>query len=122
MARIFLDANFVVETIGLRKSEAESVKLKGHDGFISPLTIHIICYSFKVKVPSDKINDFISQINVVDITEKQTGLALLGPTDDFEDNIQLNSATEAQCKYFLTHDEDLLKMKFFGKAAIKSSL
>ena len=122
MARIFLDANFVVETIGLRKSEAESVKLKGHDGFISPLTIHIICYSFKVKVPSDKINDFISQINVVDITEKLTGLALLGPTDDFEDNIQLNSAAEAQCKYFLTHDEDLLKMKFFGKAAIKSSL
>ena len=122
MARIFLDANFVVETIGLRKSEAESVKLKGQDGFISPLTIHIICYSFKVKVQGDKINDFISQINVVDITEKLTGLALLGPTDDFEDNIQLNSAAEAQCKYFLTHDEDLLKMKFFGKAAIKSSL
>lgn len=122
MARIYLDANFVVETIGLRKSDTESLKLKDHDGFISPLTIHIICYAFKIKVPSDKINDFINQINIVDITEKLIGLALMGPIDDFEDNIQLHSASEAQCKYFLTHDKNLLKMKFFGKLAIVNSV
>ena len=122
MARIFLDANFVIETIGLRKPASESEQLKGHEGFISPLTIEIICYSFKIDIPSGKIDDFVSQLYLVDFTEKITKLALTGPTDDFEDNVQLHSAAEAECDFFLTHDQGLLNMKFFGKSAIVNSL
>lgn len=44
--------------------------------------------------------------------------ALEGPTVDFEDNTQLHSAAEAECDYFLTNDEKLLKMKFFGKTRL----
>ena len=62
MARVFLDSNFVIETIGLRRSEVESENLKDHKAFISPLTIHIMCYSFKIKLPDITINDFISQV------------------------------------------------------------
>ena len=48
--------------------------------------------------------------------------ALGGPTPDLEDNIQLHSCAEADCDYFLTNDKNILKMKFFGKARILSSL
>lgn len=118
MALIFLDSNFVIETIGLRKSEKESENLKGHEVFISPLTIHIICYVFKIKIPSEIISDFNNQVHIVDLTQKLITPALTGPSDDFEDNIQLHSAAEAECDYFLTNDEKLLKMKFFGKTRI----
>lgn len=43
-------------------------------------------------------------------------------SNDLEDNIQLNSAIKADCNFFLTFDKKLLKMKFFGKMKIVSSL
>lgn len=47
--------------------------------------------------------------------------ALVGPTSDFEDNVQLHSAAEAECDIFLTEDKKLSDMKFFGKVRIDSS-
>ena len=122
MARVFIDANFVIETIGLRRSQVESENLKGHEVYLSPLTIHIICYSFKIKALDVTINDFINQTHIINLTEKLTKLALSGPTEDFEDNTQLHPAAEAGCDYFLTNDEKLLKMKFFGKTRISNSI
>ena len=54
------------------------------------------------------------------LTDKILDLALEGPVDDLEDNIQLHSASEAECDVFLTNDKKLLKMKFFGKMRIVS--
>jgi len=122
MAQIFLDSNFVIETIGLRKSEKESQNLKGHNAYVSPLTIHIICYVFKINVPSSVITNFVNQVHIVGITQKLLDLALLGPTKDLEDNIQLHSAAEAECDYFLTNDKNLLKIKFFGKTKIVNGI
>lgn len=42
--------------------------------------------------------------------------------ENLEDNIQLHSAAEAECDFFLTSDDKLLKIKFFGKTEIKSGL
>ena len=122
MAHVYLDTNYVIETIGLRRSNVESERLSGHDLYLSPLTIHIVCYSFKIDIPSKKVDDFIKQVHLVNFTEELTSLALVGPTDDFEDNIQLHSSAKADCDYFLTNDEELLKMKFFGKVKIASTL
>lgn len=122
MAQIFLDSNFVIETIGLRKSEKESQNLKGHNAYLSPLTIHIICYIFKINVPSGTITDFVDQVHLIDVSSKLVDLALSGPTNDFEDNIQLHSAAKAECDYFLTNDKNLLKMKFFGKTKIADQI
>ena len=122
MARVFLDANFVIETVGLRKSNAESRSLDGHDIFISPLTIHILCYAFKIDIPDKRIDNLIDQMHLVDINKKLMEFALLGPTMDFEDNIQLHSASLANADYFITHDQDLLKLAIFGKTKIVDSL
>lgn len=122
MARIFLDSNFVIETVGLRKSEIESENLGSHEVFISPLTIHIVCYAFKRRIPDEIISGFVNQVHVVDLARRLVELALSGPTDDFEDNIQLHSATVADADYFLTHDQELLEIGYFGKTKIVDSL
>jgi predicted nucleic acid-binding protein len=122
MAQIFLDSNFVIETIGLRKTERESQNLKGHYVYVSPLTVHIVCYVFKINIPSQIITDFVNQIHIIDMTQKLVDLALSGPTKDLEDNIQLHSAAEAECDYFLTNDKNLLKIKFFGKTKIVNGI
>lgn len=60
--------------------------------------------------------------NVIPFSEDVLKKSLNGPTSDFEDNVQLHSAAEAECDYFLTNDEKLLKMKFFGKTEIRNSV
>ena len=40
--------------------------------------------------------------------------------DDFEDNVQLHCAAQANCDFFLTRDEKMLKLGFFGKVRLKS--
>lgn len=122
MARIFLDSNFVIETIGLRHSEAVSESLKGHLAFVSPLTIHIVCYVFKRKIPDQVISDLVNQVHLTDFSQSLANLSLIGPTEDFEDNVQLHSASISAADYFLTHDQELLKMKFFGKTQITNKV
>ena len=122
MARVFLDTNFVIETIGLRRSKIASQNLSGHIAFVSPLTIHIMCYSFKIDIPDKRIDNFVDQVDLIDFTDDLTAIALSGPTNDFEDNIQLHSAVQANADFFLTNDDDLLKMKFFGKTKIVNKL
>ena len=49
-------------------------------------------------------------------------LSLDGPTKDLEDNIQLHSAAKTEADFFLTNDKKLLKMKFFGKMRIVTTI
>lgn len=115
MALVFLDPNFLIETIGLRKSQKDIPQLEGHEIFISPLTIHIICYVFKIKIPDTRISEILAQIHLVDLSEEVIRLSLSGPTKDLEDNIQLHSASASNCDYFLTNDAKILKMRFLEK-------
>lgn len=68
------------------------------------------------------MNSFISDFNIIDLDKDILDKALESPTKDLEDNIQLHSAAEAECDYFLTEDKGLLKMKFFGKTKIVKNL
>ena len=122
MARVFLDANFVIETVGLRKSQTEGMKLEGNDVFVAALTIHIMCYAFKIKVPDKRITKFANQTHVVNLSEKIVELSLLGPTSDFEDNVQLHSANSSKADFFVTNDEELLDMGIFGKTKIVNKI
>lgn len=119
MANIYLDANAIVDLIIRKPLLSES--LVDHTLYHSPLTIHILFYSYHIKVPSPKINKSFKKIHIVNLTRVILDKALLGPTDDLEDNIQLHSAAGANCDIFLTNDKKLLKMKFFGKIKIVSS-
>lgn len=120
MARVFLDTNLYID---ITKRAKEKIKpLDGNLLFISPLSTHILFYSQKLKTPDEEVNKMQEQFGIVPLTKRILGKALEGPTKDLEDNIQLHSAAEAECDIFLTEDEKLLNLKFFGKTRIKDSL
>ncbi len=120
MAKVFLDTNKVLD-IALRRTQAKE-ELGDHQVFISPLSIHILCYAGKIKIPDKTVSRFKNEYYIVDLTDGILEKALGGPTSDLEDNIQLHSCAEEDCDYFLTNDKNILKMKFFGKARISISL
>lgn len=120
MAKIFLDANILIDLVE-KRGKITPDSFKDDETVISPLSIHIIMYVLKEKVPFSKLVRIIKPFSLIDFNEKICSLALLGPTNDFEDNVQLHSAAEAECDVFLTEDKKLLDMKFFGKVKIKSN-
>lgn len=117
MAKVFLDANYFIG-LANRIPETEVDILDGHEVYISAISCHILCYVNKVKLPDKKIQSFAEDFLIVNLTDSIVQKAFTGPTPDLEDNIQLHSAAEAECDYFLTADKKLLEMKFFGKARI----
>ena len=121
MAKIFFDTNYVVGLVN-RIPETDTEILNNHEGFISALSCHILFYINKIAVPDEKTNAFLDDFNIVDLTNSVLRKALEGPTGDLEDNIQLLSAIENDCEYFLTADKKLLKMKYFGRLQIVNTL
>ncbi len=121
MAKIFLDTNKYIDFLGRDKNLSVDL-LDMHNVYISPLSIHIVMYIYKYSVPSDAIEKSISLLNVVQIDSNVTIRSLKGPTSDFEDNIQLQSAALVNTDIFLTSDKKLLKMKYFGKVEIMDVL
>lgn len=120
MANIFLDSNFFFDITERDVNKRES--LNNRKVFISALSYHILFYTYKHRVPQKLIVKHKKEFAVIDLTDKILNSSLEGPTNDLEDNIQLNSASESGCDIFLTNDKRLLKMKFFGKTKIVSSL
>ncbi len=121
MARVYLDANILIDLVE-KRGQITSKDLQIHQTFISPLSIHILMYVTKRKIPYPRLKHIISQFGQVIFDWTLTDKALSGPTSDFEDNVQLQSSAEADCDYFLTADQELLDMKFFGKVRVVSSL
>ncbi|OGD88426.1 hypothetical protein A3F45_02125 [Candidatus Curtissbacteria bacterium RIFCSPHIGHO2_12_FULL_41_17] len=117
---MFLDTNLYFDITKRAKEKLES--LRGNLLFISPLSTHILFYTYKSKVPDPEVNELQEQLGIVPLTKHVLDKALEGPTDDLEDNIQLHSAAEAECDIFLTEDQGLLDMKFFGKTKISQEL
>jgi hypothetical protein len=105
-----------------RAPEPEASDIHKYQAFISPLSCHILFYINKIDVPDEKTKSYINDFNIVDFSSKVLERALEGPTKDLEDNIQLQSANELDCDYFLTFDKKLLKLKFFGKVKIVKKL
>ena len=121
MAKIFLDANIFIDFVEKRGINIED-KLGQHNLVVSPLSIHILIYITKKKIPNEKLLNVINLFLIVDFNKVISEKALHGPTSDFEDNVQLHCAAAAECDYFLTNDKGLLKTKFFGKTQIINNL
>lgn len=119
MAKIFLDANILIDLVEER-GQITPDELNAHDIFISPLSVHILMYITKHKVPYKNLINTIDSFILISFDENIANLALIGPTSDLEDNVQLHSCAEAECDYFLTADKKILDMKFFGKTQIIS--
>lgn len=120
MARIFLDTNVYIDAV-YRKPEV-SKQFLDHEVYYSALSTHILFYALKLKVPHQIILSILEPFEIVDFTRAILENALNGPTQDLEDNIQLHSAAEVGCDFFLTNDTELLAMKFFGKTKILAAL
>ena len=120
MAKLYVDTNFLFDLTERDTDKREL--LEHHQVFVSPLSYHILFYTYRHKVPQEAIINHKSEFCLVDLTDKILSHALLGPTSDLEDNIQLHSAAEAECDYFLTSDRNLLKLKFFGKTQLLPTL
>lgn len=121
MAKIFLDTNYFIG-LANRAPEVNAEALDEQIGYVSILSCHILFYVNKISVPDAKMNSFINDFNLIGLNQGILDKALEGPTTDLEDNIQLHSAAEAECDIFLTSDQKLLRLKFFGKTVIQSSL
>lgn len=122
MAKVFLDTNYFIDAIHRRPEKEILPSLENHIIYISTLSFHIYCYIFKIKIPDSRIIAQREKFQSVEFSESILDRSLNGPTSDFEDNVQLHSAVKAECDVFLTSDEKLLKMKFFGKTRIASHL
>ncbi len=120
MARIYLDANYFIDAVERQPKKEILKSLLGHINIVSPLSIAIYCYLYKLKIPNKHLSAQLGEFQLVDLSQTICDKALLGPTKDYEDNVQLHSAAEARCDLFLTKDKGLLKMKFFGKTKIAS--
>lgn len=120
MARVYLDTNVYIDA-AYRNPQINN-RLLAHEVYYSSLSTHILFYTFRLKVPQPTIDVLESKFKIVDLTISILQNALRGPTKDLEDNIQLHSAAEAECDYFLTSDKKLLAMKFFGKTKIAATL
>lgn len=121
MEKIFLDANILIDLVEKRK-DLQPEDLSSYDVFITPLSAHILMYITHQKVPYPTFSEIIKPFSIEVFDENILKQSLAGPTDDFEDNIQLHSATEAECDLFLTNDKKLLNMKFFGNVQIVPKL
>lgn len=121
MARIFLDANFFIDLIEERQ-KISFEKFKRHSLFLSILTLHIYIYLYKIRLPNKKIDKLLNLFNIIPLDEKIFLPSLKGPFADFEDNVQLHSASFSDCEIYLTGDKKILKLKYFGKTKIIKNL
>lgn len=121
MAKVFLDANVFIDLVEKRKP-LDRTKLYTHSLYLSPLSIHILTYLYKYKIPDERLANINRFFHLVPFGLELTIKALGGPTADLEDNIQLHSAAEAECDFLLTADAKLLGLKFFGKTKLMPEL
>lgn len=118
MAKIFLDTNYFIDAIHRKPEEDILDRLENHIVYFSTLSAHIYHYAFKIKVPSTWAMVQIEKLQAVDFSLDIMDRAMEGPSFDFEDNVQLHSAAEAECDFFITNDKKLVDMKFFGRTQI----
>lgn len=112
MTKVFLDTNVFVDAVHRAPEKQTLDQLLGHLLYISTLSFHIYCYTFKIKVPNSNVLVQKENFQIVDFTSDLLEKALHGPTDDLEDNIQLNTATDAK-RLFLDSRQKTFNQKLF---------
>jgi len=115
MEKIFLDTNIFIDLVENRNNELREFTMSS-TLYISVVTLNIWVYAYKHIVP------IFETYNIVSSNGNIARKASLGPTDDFEDNVQLHSATEENCDLFVTKDKELLKLGYFGKMRISNHI
>lgn len=121
MAKIFLDANYFIDLVEKRK-KIDINHFQNFSLYISPLSVHIFVYVYKYKIPNKNLQEITRYFSLAPLNETVIQRSFLGPTGDFEDNLQLHSSALAECSIFLTRDLSLLKIGYFGSVKIQSAI
>ncbi len=121
MAKVFLDTNAFIDVIEDRDGKLIG-SLADNDLHVSVLSISTWAYVYKHDVPNAKFEYLFGTFIFVDATCEVAKKSFFGPTNDFEDNVQLHCASESNCTVFITMDQRLLKLGYFGKVRICSTL
>lgn len=121
MEKVFLDTNIFIDLVENRNNELRQFTTNS-TLYISVLTLNIWVYVYKHVVPNSKFDFIFETYNIVSSNGNIAQKASMGPTDDFEDNVQLHSATEENCNLFVTKDKGLLKLGYFGKMRISNHI
>lgn len=119
--RIFLDANTFLDVVEMRDEKLAGL-LANQNLFIAEYSLQVLTYIYKYKVPNENLNLITSRFNLAFSDSEIVNRALLGPTDDYEDNIQLHLAVSSDCDLFLTKDKTLLKMGYFGRMKVSDKV
>jgi len=118
MANIFLDASVFFD-IREKRTALFQRDFSNDFLFMSILTLDIYFYTFKKKMPDLTFVGLTNFVQILNFTQDLALKALEGPTKDFEDNVQLHSAIDADCNIFYTRDNGLLKLGYFGNVKIQ---
>lgn len=121
MVKVYFDTNVLHDLVGDNRYGFDLMS-RGKEVVISVLSVHVLAYVLKVKIPNPHFKELVGGMTEIEFSNKILDKSLNGPTIDFEDNIQLHSAVEGECDYFLTLDKNLLKMKYFGKVKISDRI
>jgi predicted nucleic acid-binding protein len=119
--KIFLDTNCVIDLL-YKRDLSYSHLLDTKIIFISALSIHIAIYVAKDRMPKKSFEQFLQFMDVVSLDQQVLVESFAGPTSDFEDNIQLNSALQSGATHFYTKDATLLKLGSHKNIAIVQPL
>ncbi len=114
---MFLDTNAFIDLSEDRDASIVEA-VAGHVLYVSVASLGTWVYVYKHTVPDSKFETLFNTFNFIDTTAAIAQKSFLGPTDDYEDNIQLHSASDASCDVFITKDNGLLKLGYFGKVRI----
>src|SRR3989344_4738322 len=80
--KLSLDTNCFIDTI-VRKPEIKILdSLKDYVVYISTLSFHIYCYTYKIKMPDKKVLAQRGKFQLTDFSADILDRALNGPTDD----------------------------------------
>lgn len=121
MEKVFLDTNTFIDINERRDPKLED-SLINCGLYVSVISIGIWAYIYKQNVPGANFNSLFNVFNVVDATSAEAVRSSQGPTNDFEDNMQLHAAVDSECSVFLTKDSNLLKLGNFGKVRISDTV
>jgi predicted nucleic acid-binding protein len=114
MEKVFLDTNCFIDI--LEKRDLTLIDFVGHYSlYISAISIGTWAYIFKHRVPNSKFDLILATFNIESTILNLIERSFVGPTSDYEDNVQLHSATNSGCSIFMTRDKRLQKLRnFFG--------
>ena len=121
MVKIFLDANVFYDLME-KRNKWDFGSLHEDILLVSVESVSIWLYIAKHKMPRESYVELFNQFNFLSFTDSIARKAFLGPTNDYEDNIQLHTAVESDADVFVTKDKNLLKMAIYGKVRIVDHL